>query len=561
MGPGRLTGQAHPPSHAGSRSPLTGAIGAGGTAGAPTVPFLVLRHLSRTFGGARALDDVTLEILPGEVHGLLGENGSGKSTLIKILAGYHEPEHGAELEIRGQKVRLPLVPGQFRELGLSFVHQHLGLVPEMTVLENLMVGELSQGAPVRLINWRQATGEARALLEQFGVAISPTTLVQDLSQTDRARIAIVRAIEDIRTVTSAENSGSGLLVLDEPTVFLPREGLEQLFGLVRDVVAEGTSVLFVSHDLDEVRSITDRVTVLRDGRVQGTLDTAQTSEDELIGLIVGRRLEQFESSPHDLRGADVGLEVRGLTGAAVESVSFAARRGEILGLTGLIGSGFDDVPYLLVGAIRARAGEIVIGSEHYAARGIDPREALSAGAVLIPGDRQLLGSVGELAVGDNVMLPAYDRYTARGMLRLGRMRRASASLLTNFDVRPCDPDISYASLSGGNQQKALLAKWLQLNPSVLVLHEPTQGVDIGAREQIFAILQAAAEQGATILCASSDYDQLARVCDRVLVFGRGHLAREIRGADLSKDRIAEQVYNSVTVAHSGSGEDAHVSKA
>ena len=269
--------------------PVQGApAGAPSPAGAP--PVVALKGLSKIFGGSRALDRVDLTIQPGEIHGLLGENGSGKSTLIKILAGFHAPDEG-ELEINGKRVALPLAPGQFSTLGLSFVHQDLGLMRELTVLENLRLIELSQSHSWR-IDWRKERRDALAVFEEFGLDLDPNALVNDISETDRALLAIVRATEDIRRATGSDHHG--LLVLDEPTVFLPREGVERLFEITRSIVASHASVLFVGHDLEEVREITDTVTVLRDGRVHGTVVTEDASEADLVEMIIGRRLATLE---------------------------------------------------------------------------------------------------------------------------------------------------------------------------------------------------------------------------------------------------------------------------
>jgi ribose transport system ATP-binding protein len=511
------------------------------------VPVLSIEHLSRAFGGVLALDDVTFAIEQGEVHGLLGENGSGKSTLIKILAGYYAPEEQASLEVNGRPIRLPLVPGQARELGISFVHQHLGLVPEMSVLDNFIVGELSQGHATRPVSWSAEARRVRRILESFGLHLDPRATVAELSQVDRARLAIVRAVEEIKENLKGDGEARGLLVLDEPTVFLPREGIDQLFALVRDVVARHASVLFVSHDLDEVQAITDRVTVLRDGRLQGTVRTAETSGKALVSMIVGRDLDEFEAEPRG--GSDHGraLVVRGLCGGGVDGLTFSIERGEILGITGLIGSGFEVIPYLLYGARQADAGEVELGDGKLEAPSLDPRQMLERGVVLLPGDRQLLGSVGELTVGENLMLPVLPEYANLGVLRPRALRRASKGLLAEYDVRPANPEAIYHSLSGGNQQKALLAKWLQTEPSLVLVHEPTQGVDVGARQQIFAMFDRAAREGLAILCATSDYDQLARICDRVLVFGNGKVVAELRREALTKNNIAERAYGAMSL--------------
>ena len=506
-------------------------------------PVIAVRGLSKSFGGARALDSVDMTIRRGEIHGLLGENGSGKSTLIKILAGFHAPDEG-ELEVNGTPVSLPLSPGQFATLGLSFVHQDLGLLRELTVLENLRLIELSQSHSWR-INWRAERRKARALFEEFGVDLDPDALVNDISETDRALLAIVRATEDIRTATGEDRRG--LLVLDEPTVFLPREGVERLFAITRSIVEEHASVLFVGHDLDEVREITDVVTVLRDGRVHGTVKTAEASEGEIVEMIIGRRLAQLELHRPDASSHATAISVEGMIGTKVRGLSLEVRAGEVLGVTGLLGSGFDEVPYLLFGARPCFGGELRTEGATYSLASMTPQRALAAGISLIPADRQRDGSIGALSVGSNVMMQVLDDYRPMS-LKLRGLSRKAGELCEEFDVRPSDPGRNYQSLSGGNQQKALVAKWMQTEPHLLLLHEPTQGVDVGAREQIFRMLSAAAEGGMSILCASSDYEQLAAICDRVLVLGNGQIVRELTGDDVAKERIAEQVYNSVTLA-------------
>src|SRR3954452_7021034 len=515
----------------------------GASAPVGDAPVIALRGLSKTFGGARALDSVDMTIQRGEIHGLLGENGSGKSTLIKILAGFHAADEG-ELEVNGTPVSLPLHPGQSATLGLSFVHQDLGLLRELTVLENLRLIELSQSHSWR-INWRAERRKARALFDEFGVDLDPEALVNDISETDRALLAIVRATEDIRTATGADRRG--LLVLDEPTVFLPREGVERLFAITRSIVQDHASVLFVGHDLDEVREITDTVTVLRDGRVHGTVKTAEASESDLVEMIIGRRLAQLELERPDASTHSTAITVDGLIGTKARGLSLQVRTGEVLGVTGLLGSGFDELPYLLFGARPCFGGELRTPDATYSMSSMTPQRALAAGMALIPADRQRDGSIGSLTVGSNVMMQVLDDYRPMSLKLRGLSRRAG-ELCDEFDVRPNDPGRNYQSLSGGNQQKALVAKWMQTEPQLLLLHEPTQGVDVGAREQIFRMLSAAAEGGMSILCASSDYEQLAAICDRVLVIGNGRIVRELTGADVVKERIAEQVYNSVTLA-------------
>ena len=516
-------------------------------------PVVALRHISKTFAGVRALRDVDLTIRRGEVHGLLGQNGSGKSTLIKILSGFHAPERGGELEINGRPVPLPLHPGQFRSLGMSFVHQDLGLVPSLSVVENLLVGALSSERSWRL-SWVHERRKAREIFTSFGLELDPRAKVADLRATDRALLAIVRAVEEIRANITAEGSEHGLLVLDEPTVFLPESDRDELFAILREIAATRAGILFVSHDLEEILEITDRVTVLRDGEVRGTVDTARASDEVLVEMIVGRRLQAL-SIEREQPETGRAISITGLTGRHARDVSLTVQRGEVVGLTGLLGSGFEEIPYYVFGAKSAAAGRLDMDGRTYDLHKMTPSRALGAGVALIPADRQRDGAVGSLSVGDNVTVRVLDRYRSRVGLKRSRMRSDARKLLAQFDVRPPDPRLKYESLSGGNQQKAMLAKWLQTKPSLLLLHEPTLGVDVGARQLIFQLTRRAAADGTAVVCASTDYEQLASVCDRVVVFGRGRVAGELTGDQVTKERIAEQCYR-VAESNTGSHLDA-----
>ena len=366
-------------------------------------------------------------------------------------------------------------------------------------------------------------------------------------------LAIIRAVETLgfrgtqQSGRPAERSASpsGLLVLDEPTVFLARESTDQLFRIVRDIVSGGSiGVLFVSHDLDEVKEITDRCSVLRDGRLTGTVDTASTSKQQLVEMIVGRSLGDFEAAAHVVEQSAAPLvSVDDAHGGVVDGFSLTLRSGEIVGLTGLMGSGFDEVPYLMFGA-KAGTGSLTVGGQRVELNSMSPGRAMQHGMCLIPGDRKNDGCVAELSVGENIILPLLDRLRGRWGLQRKTMRAQSLKMVHQYDVRPADPDAVYSVLSGGNQQKALLAKWLQTDPAVVLLHEPTQGVDIGARAQIFDLLGRVAAQGAAILVASTDCEQLAAVCDRVVVMSRGRTTRELTGSDLTKERITAEVLNS-----------------
>jgi len=502
-----------------------------------THPVLSARGFSKTFSGRTVLRGLDLDILPGEVHGLLGQNGSGKSTFIKILAGFHAPDDGARLEVAGRPVSLPLDPREPHLLGLSFVHQDLGLVPEMTVVENLRVGSYETGFGWR-IRWRRERQRVREALRQFGLGhVSPDAEVGSLREVERALVAIVRALERLKAQTR------GVLVLDEPTAYLPRDGVERLFAAVRTVAAAGFGVLFVTHRLEEVRALTDRVTILRDGQHVGTAATASLSERDLIERILGRSLGELYPNPHQVRG-EVALSVRGVTGETVRGFSLDLHRGEVVGLTGLLGMGQEQVPHLVFGSQRARAGEVTVGGRTHDLSRLAPRRAIDLGVALLPANRLREGAAQQATVAENVTLPTLGAYFSRGLLRHRRERRAVAARLREFQVVPPEPGRVFAKLSGGNQQKALLAKWFATRPQVFLLHEPTQGVDIGAKQQIFGQIRDLAEAGGAVMIASVEYEDLAHLCDRVLVFRDGEVVAELRGDDLTEDRIVEQCFAS-----------------
>jgi ribose transport system ATP-binding protein len=501
---------------------------------AGVTPALRLWDLSKTFGGQKALDGAGLEIARGEVHGLLGQNGCGKSTLIKVLAGFHPPDSGSRLQIQGTDVALPLAPGAFRKYRMSFVHQHLGLIPSLTVLENFLVGRLAE-REAWAINWGAERSAAKRLFANYDIGLDPDAQVAEIAPVERALLAIVRAMTEM-----GEEGGVGLLILDEPTPFLPKQDVDRLFRLVRTVVAKGASVIFVSHDVDEVMEITDRATVLRDGRVVATIDTGTATKADFIEAIVGRRLTApTPPASREVRGPSHAI-VHNLCGGTIDAFSLELAAGEVVGVTGLVGSGYDEIPYLIYGARRARGGSLDLAGRGANLSEMTPREAIRSGVVLVPADRANAGVIGPLPVTDNVTMPTLGSRFKRWMLNRRAMSADAAEMTRRFEVRPADPSMPMASLSGGNQQKVVLAKWFQIEPKLILLDEPTQGVDIGARQTVFRHIANAAAAGAAVLCASSDYEQLAAICSRVLIFAAGRVVATLEGADITKEAIAER---------------------
>lgn len=506
--------------------------------GLPLTSLLRIENLSKHFGGARALEEAHIDVRRQEVHGLLGHNGSGKSTLIKILAGFHEPDPGAQMWFVDQKVDLPMPPGVARNLGISFVHQHLGILPSLTVLENLLLGDLATEQRWK-INWKQEAENARALFDRYQIDIDPMATIFDISPVERALLALVRAFRDL-----GKTNNEGLLILDEPTPFLPRKDVQRLFALVRQVVAEGAGVIFVSHDIDEVLEITDRATVLRDGKVAGTFETANASKDDIVEMIVGHRLER-KAKPPSTKQDVAAIQITGLSGQIINNVDLKAEKGEIVGLTGLIGSGFDELPYLLYGAKKAISGDFILNGGQRKPAPVTkntPESSIQKGIVLIPADRQNTAIIGSLSVTENLSMPVYGELGSPWAIVSKTLADNAESLMESFDVRPRNAEMDIQNFSGGNQQKAVMAKWLQLNPTIVLLDEPTQGVDVGAREQLFTHLRNAASKGAAIIVASSDFEQLEILCDRVMVFDRGRIVSELRDEDVSKNTIAEHCF-------------------
>jgi ribose transport system ATP-binding protein len=547
-------------------------------------PAVELRGISKVFGSNRALDRVNLRIGEGEVVGLLGQNGSGKSTLVKVLAGVYDPEPGGRLLVSGEEVPLPLAPGQASEIGLSFVYQNLALAAGLTVLENLTLGQRIAGgarawAP---INWPKEHRRAAAVLGRYQVRLDLDRKTGELAPVDQARLAIVRAAEDLRRYRARSGHKHSVLVLDEPTVFLPEEEVDRLFDLIRTVVAEGAAVLFISHDLAAVRSITDRVVVLRDGKVVGEEVTAEIHEHELVDLIVGASarpapgapaevapvederaveltLAAMESAdPGSASGAGEDVAVEHLTDERLHDVSFEIGAGEILGVAGLIGSGAEELPYLLFGATTAVSGTLRLGAETLDVGGLSPQRSVRERIALVPADRAVQGLSQGLTLWENIVMLVEDEHYRSGIFRRGELVALAREAIDRFLIRPPLAHAVVSTFSGGNQQKALLAKWLLARPRLLLLHEPTQGVDVGARRDIYRFVKAAtALHRMAVLWVTTDFGELAEVCDRVVVLTQGRQTATLTGEELSEEAISAAALRQARPAGSGQqGRDA-----
>ena len=494
---------------------------------------LSIRNLSKTFPGQRALQDFHIEVERGQIHALVGENGSGKSTFIKSLSGYHEPDPGAEITVSGVKLAVPYAPPVARKHGIAFIHQDLGLVADLTVAENLALPRGFHTNAIGGINWRSEREDARRLLERFGHGeIDPEERLGNLPLATQTIIAVARAL--------ADDDEAHVIVLDEPTASMPHAEVERLLASVRAIAASGVGVIYVSHRLEEIFQLCDRVTAIRDGRNVGTHDVADLDYESLVELIVGDSLIPFNPCDPATVRDEVVVKFDGLSGGLVEEASGEIRAGEIVGVTGLLGSGSDDLGKLLFGAIQKRKGSLSIGGDGTPLK--SPKHAIDRGVSYVPGDRQREGIFRPLSLTDNAMLTDLRRFFRGGWRRRKQETEYARDLFQRLNVRPNDPDRPIYSLSGGNQQKVVLAKWLNLDPSFVIFDEPVQGIDIGAKTEVYNVIGRTAADGAAVMIVSTELDDIARLCHRILVMREGRVVAELTGADKNRARISELTY-------------------
>jgi len=496
---------------------------------------LQVRALNKTFGSVQVLTDVELTVAGGEVHGLAGQNGSGKSTLIKILTGLYPPDPGADYHVDGRAMRLPVRWPEVHAAGISVVHQDLGLLDQLTVAENICIGGFPTSRVLGRIDRNRRDRLATRTLERLGVELDPATLVASLNAPERAEIAIARAMRD-------HAPGGGLIILDESTRALSGDDLTRIHTMLRRITADGSAALLISHNLAELMAVTDRITILRDGRLAGAgLRTADLSEEEIARRMLGSSLGQTmarPATPTTVKPPTV--TVTGLAGRHVRDVEFALGAGEILGITGLPGNGYEEIPYLLTGAQAATSGVITTpaGTVDLTRAGV--LGCLRAGVVLVPERRDRDGLAFELNLRDNISLPALRQRGRPWFVGRAWQRHDAEAALDSLDIRPRNPSILVKQLSGGNQQKVLLAKWLTRGPAVLVLHEPTQAVDVGARRDILHALRRAANSGVAVILISSEAEDLAAACDRVLVYSAA--SGVVDAASTTPDGLIDQIY-------------------
>lgn len=474
-----------------------------------------------------------------EVHALVGHNGSGKSTMIKILSGYYRPDDEPEplVTVSGTPLRLG-DPEASRAAGLRFIHQELGLVDKLSVLENLRLGSAWRTRRGRIL-WREEQRAARGLLEHAGLRAHPDTLVEQLSAVQRTQVAVARAL--------ADESAARVMFFDEPTAMLPGSEVDRLFELIRATVRLGVSVVYVSHRLEELPRIADRVTVLRDGRVVASGAQRDFTRDQLVEQIIGERRARRRPDPHPRDPARATadpavayrLQFEHVSAGEVVDASFTVRAGEVVGMAGLVGSGVNDIPKVLFGTVELTSGRVLIDGQSLDHP--DPHELLRRRVAVLPSSRALR-SVAALTVRENLTLSRLEPLWRRGRLQLRQEREEAAELTERFNILPRQPERLVSQLSGGNQQKVSFARWLRTEPIVMVLDEPTQGVDVGGKQEILEMLREAARNGVAVLICSSDLEELEAVCDRVLIMRKGVVQKELTGAELNRETIAEECY-------------------
>ena len=497
----------------------------------PVAAGFEMTGISKVFGGIRALDDVSFSVKAGEVHALVGENGAGKSTLMKILAGAHQATTG-EIRVGGEPAVIPS-PHASRALGIGIIYQELALAPELTVAENIFLGELPG-----FVNARALRARAARLLDDLGFAIDPGAIVATLP------LAFQQAVE----IAKAMSRQVQILILDEPTAVLAPPEVERLLAVVQELSRRGVSVVYISHRLDEIFRIANQITVLKDGRTVGTYPAAGMDEARLISLMVGREATQLFPKVERTRGGEL-LRIEGLSASGlVKQVSFSLHQGEVLGIAGLVGSGRTEVARAIFGADRAETGTISMDGSRVSIR--SPRQGVASGIGLVPEDRKGQGLVLAMPIRQNVTLTCLQRFTNwLGVVRRRAERASVDNVAKRTTIRARNLDLPVSSLSGGNQQKVVLAKWLDAGCKVVILDEPTRGVDVGARSEIYQLIENLAANGLGVIVISSDMLEVIGASDRILVMSGGRISGELTREEFSEARIMQLALRSA--AHVG----------
>lgn len=470
---------------------------------------LQLTDIRKSFGAVRALKGVSFELLPGEVHALLGENGAGKSTLIKVITGAHQPD-GGTLVVNGETVS-HLTPAKAGELGIACIYQQPALFPDLTVAENIGLRLKRPGAFSR-VRWADQRTQAVELLHRIGAEIAPDTEVRALSMPEQQLVEIACAL----------GSGARIVIMDEPTASLTQKEQHLLFKVVRDLRASGVGVVYISHRLEEIFALADRVTVLRDGESVGTNEVDSLTEGQMIKLMVGREVSAiYPPAEAEAGGIVLALKRLGCAAGGVEEVTLDVRAGEIVGMAGLVGAGRTELARVLFGITPADSGEMVLNGEVISIG--SPREAIARGIAYVPEDRRRHGVILEMAIAQNMTMAIQPKFFPGGILRFKAEELLAGEFIRDLGIKAYGPGAPGGSLSGGNQQKVSVARWLATKPKLLILDEPTQGVDVGAKSEIHKIIRGLAKDGLAVLMISSDLPEVLGMSDRVAVMRGGRL--------------------------------------
>ncbi len=491
-----------------------------------THPVLRLENIVKTFPGVRALDGVSFSVLPGEVHALMGENGAGKSTLMKVLGGIYQPDSGNIL--MGEDKAVMSGPLDAKSKGIVFIHQELSLAEELSVAENIYLGELPRKSLGR-VDWAKLSEQTNAILEKLNVGFDAKTRVGDLSIANQQMVEIARAL----TVNAKA------VIFDEPTASLTDAEKVVLFDVISDLKNEGVGIIYISHRMEEIFKITDRITVLRDGQYQGTVNTAETDEEAVMQLMIGRKLDLTRNASHHELG-DVALEVRGLScGKLYQDVSFELRRGEVLGFYGLVGAGRTEIAETLFGLRDPSAGQILLDGEEV--RIHSPADAIAKGISLVPEDRKGQGLVLEMNCRDNMTLPQVDDLKAGPFVAEGAEVAIFDQYRDQLDIRTPGWKQKAGNLSGGNQQKIVIDKWLSMHPNVLIVDEPTRGIDVGSKSEIHKLLRKLAAQGYAVIVISSEMPEVLHVSDRIIAMYSGRIMRTFTSDEVTEDNLIQAI--------------------
>lgn len=486
--------------------------------------FLEITNVSKTFPGVKALSNVQFNIRPGEVHALVGENGAGKSTLIKILSGFQQPDAGAKIVIEGKETRLNGVMDAIKQ-GISVIYQDFSLFANLTVAENIGINEIiEKNSPV--LNWKEINERAKKALDFLGTDISPKEIVENLSVAKQQMVAIASAVAQ----------DAKMIIMDEPTSALSRGEVEHLYKIIDTLKSRDIAIMFVSHKMDELFHVADRFTVFRDGQYIKTVKRDEVTEADLVALMVGRKVEIKSYANLEKKG-DVALAVKGLSKKGnFKDITLEVHEGEVVGITGLVGAGRSEMAQAVFGINPPDSGEIYVNGRKVDIK--SPSEALEHGIAYIPESRQTQGLILQKTIESNITLPMLKKFRGRsGIIDRKKQRESVDKWVEMLDVRPNNPDMLAMQLSGGNQQKVVLAKWISTEAKILIIDEPTNGVDIGAKAEIHQIIRKLAAEGTAIIVISSELPEILSVSDRVLVMRKGHIAGEFENKDLTQEMI------------------------